>query len=283
MLSDRIGGARVLSGVFAGVVPFALLLMWPSMLPFTVGALGCAALLGARQRRRVQAGAAVLPDQHRRRSPGLVGAMGGLGGFFPPLLLGFFRDRARRRLAGLRAAGADGRSRSGSLNARLFLPRQRGGRARRCRAELRAHGRAAARRRLGDAWRPALLVAAIVVGSRNLQNFDPALVIYTFAVIFATWGIVYHYAVWLNKPPTRRFFERTFELIRAPRVRCAAPASLSTTFAHAPARADVHPQALAPALVDAPAALLGLPARGRDHVPAGVRLDPLRIARPTTR
>src|SRR5439155_3562789 len=43
-LSDRIGGARVLSGVFAGVIPFALLLMWPSMLPFTVGALGCAAL-----------------------------------------------------------------------------------------------------------------------------------------------------------------------------------------------------------------------------------------------
>src|SRR5213076_902719 len=33
-----------------------------------------------------------------------------------------------------------------------------------------------------------LLVAAIVVGSRNLQNFDPALVIYTFATIFATWA-----------------------------------------------------------------------------------------------
>jgi hypothetical protein len=31
-----------------------------------------------------------------------------------------------------------------------------------------------------------LLIAAIVVGSRNLQNFDPALVIYTFAIIFAT-------------------------------------------------------------------------------------------------
>jgi hypothetical protein len=60
----------------------------------------------------------------------------------------------------------------------------------------------------------ALLAASIVVGSRNLQNFDPALVIYTFAVIFATWGIVYHYAVWLNKPPTRRFFQRTFELLR---------------------------------------------------------------------
>jgi MFS transporter, NNP family, nitrate/nitrite transporter len=45
-LSDKIGGARVLSGVFLGIIPFALLLMWPSMLPFTVGALGCAALLG---------------------------------------------------------------------------------------------------------------------------------------------------------------------------------------------------------------------------------------------
>ena len=47
-LSDRIGGARVLSIVFFGVAPFALLLAWPSMPPFTVGALGCAALLGAR-------------------------------------------------------------------------------------------------------------------------------------------------------------------------------------------------------------------------------------------
>ena len=33
-----------------------------------------------------------------------------------------------------------------------------------------------------------ILIAAIVLGSRNLQNFDPALVIYTFAIIFATLG-----------------------------------------------------------------------------------------------
>ena len=67
VLSDHIGGARVLSGVFAGVIPFALLLMWPSMVPFTVGALGCAALLGLGQRRRVQTRAAVFPGQHRDR------------------------------------------------------------------------------------------------------------------------------------------------------------------------------------------------------------------------
>jgi hypothetical protein len=57
-----------------------------------------------------------------------------------------------------------------------------------------------------------LLVAAIVVGSRNLQNFDPALVIYTFATIFATWGVVYHYRVWLDKPPTRVYWERGWQL-----------------------------------------------------------------------
>lgn len=57
-----------------------------------------------------------------------------------------------------------------------------------------------------------VLVAAIIVGSRNLQNFDPALVIYTFATIFATWGVVYHYRVWLDKPPTRVYWERGWQL-----------------------------------------------------------------------
>ena len=56
------------------------------------------------------------------------------------------------------------------------------------------------------------LIAAIVVGSRNLQNFDPALVIYTFAVIFATWGVVYHYNVWIDKPPTRVYWDRGWQL-----------------------------------------------------------------------
>ena len=45
-LADRIGGAQVLSWVFGGVAAFSLLMIWPSMIPFTVGALGCAALLG---------------------------------------------------------------------------------------------------------------------------------------------------------------------------------------------------------------------------------------------
>ena len=91
-LSDRIGGATVLSGVFLGVAPFGLLLMWPAILPFTVGALGCAALLGLGNGAVFKLVPEYFPKQTGTVT-GLVGAMGGLGGFFPPLALGFFRDR----------------------------------------------------------------------------------------------------------------------------------------------------------------------------------------------
>jgi MFS transporter, NNP family, nitrate/nitrite transporter len=56
------------------------------------------------------------------------------------------------------------------LNARVFLPRQRA--AKRAAAAARPRGRAV-RAGAWARWRTALLVAAIVVGSRNLQNFDP--------------------------------------------------------------------------------------------------------------
>ena len=211
ILSDHLGGARVLSGVFSGVVPFALLLMWPSMVPFTVGALGCAALLG------VGNGAVfkLVPEFFPRNTAtvtGLVGALGGLGGFFPPLLLGLFRGQLGAVWPGFGLLALTAVV-LWIVNARVFVPRQQ---AVERAAEPRPVSRWAEQLRAG-AWATmatGLLVASIVVGSRNLQNFDPALVIYTFAVIFATWGIVYHYAVWLNKPPTRRFFERTFELLR---------------------------------------------------------------------
>lgn len=56
------------------------------------------------------------------------------------------------------------------------------------------------------------LVASIYFGSRNLGNFDPALVAYLFACIFACFGVVYRYAVWLQRPPTWRYFARGWQL-----------------------------------------------------------------------
>ena len=90
-LADRIGGAQVLSWVFGGVAVFALLLAWPSMVPFTVGALACAALLGLGNGAVFKLVPEHFPDDTGTVT-GLVGALGGLGGFFPPLLLGVFRD-----------------------------------------------------------------------------------------------------------------------------------------------------------------------------------------------
>ena len=54
----------------------------------------------------------------------------------------------------------------------------------------------------------AVLAGLIVLGSRNLAHFDAALVGYTFATLFAAFGIVYRYAMWLQRPPTRLYWRR---------------------------------------------------------------------------
>jgi NNP family nitrate/nitrite transporter-like MFS transporter len=209
-LSDRIGGARVLSGVFLGVLPFALLLTWPAMLPFTVGALGCAALLGLGNGAVFKLVPQYFPGETATVT-GLVGAMGGLGGFFPPLLLGFFRDRTGAIWPGFVLLAATSFA-LGWINRRVFVPRQKA-----LELELPPELTRTADRLRAGAWAvfgTALLVAAIVIGSRNLQNFDPALVVYTFATIFATFGVIYHYAVWLQKPTTRIYWRRGWQLVR---------------------------------------------------------------------
>ncbi len=61
------------------------------------------------------------------------------------------------------------------------------------------------------------LGALIVVGSRNLAHFDAALVGYTFATLFATFGITYRYAMWLQRPPTRMYWRRGWAVFLRPR------------------------------------------------------------------
>lgn len=61
-----------------------------------------------------------------------------------------------------------------------------------------------------------ILAIMIVVGSRNLADFDAALVGYTFACLFTLFGVVYRYVVWLSKPPTRRYWIRGWQLLFAP-------------------------------------------------------------------
>ena len=91
MLSDRWGGARVLAGVFVAVALLGASMGCPWMPTFTVGALGAAAALGLGNGAVFK----LVPEHFPKETgtvTGLVGAFGGLGGFFPPLVLGVLRD-----------------------------------------------------------------------------------------------------------------------------------------------------------------------------------------------
>lgn len=208
-LADKIGGAKVLSSVFLGIALFALLLAWPDMLPFTVGALGCAFFLGLGNGAVFKLVPEIFPNQVATVS-GLVGTIGGLGGFFPPLLLGASKQYlgviwpcfTLLSILSISLWGANHKvfiSRQSVQDLSLPPPLVRT--ADRIKASFVASMVAT------------ILVAAIVVGSRNLQNFDAALVVYTFATVFATWGVTYHYYVWLQKPPTKMYWERGWQLV----------------------------------------------------------------------
>ncbi|MCL2723530.1 MAG: hypothetical protein FWD69_03745 [Polyangiaceae bacterium] len=58
-----------------------------------------------------------------------------------------------------------------------------------------------------------ILAALIVLGSRNLTHFDAALVGYTFATLFAAFGIAYRYAMWLQRPPSRMYWRRGWRVL----------------------------------------------------------------------
>ena len=53
-----------------------------------------------------------------------------------------------------------------------------------------------------------VMIALVFFGSRKLQNFDAALITYLFGTVFAFFGIVYRYSVWLQRPPTWIYFKR---------------------------------------------------------------------------
>ncbi|HVK09121.1 MAG TPA: MFS transporter [Gemmataceae bacterium] len=90
-LADRYGGLTVLKWVFPTVAVFAVFMACPMMTTFTVGALGMAAAIGLGNGAVFK----LVPEYFPKAVgsvTGLVGAAGGLGGFFPPLVLGGIRQ-----------------------------------------------------------------------------------------------------------------------------------------------------------------------------------------------
>jgi MFS transporter, NNP family, nitrate/nitrite transporter len=90
-LADRYGGAFVLMLVFAMIAVISLGLTSSGMFLFTLGALGTAAALGLGNGAVFKLVPQYFPKETGTVT-GLVGAFGGLGGFFPPLVLGFIRN-----------------------------------------------------------------------------------------------------------------------------------------------------------------------------------------------
>lgn len=91
VMADKHGGIRVLRWVFPVTFVMGTFLACPLMATFTVGALGMATAIG------IGNGAVfkLVPDYFPKSVgtvTGLVGAAGGLGGFFPPLLVGVLHE-----------------------------------------------------------------------------------------------------------------------------------------------------------------------------------------------
>ena len=63
----------------------------------------------------------------------------------------------------------------------------------------------------------ACVLAAIYFGSRQLRDFDAALVSYAGATVFSAFGLGYRYTMWLRRPPTRKYWFRGWQLFLSPR------------------------------------------------------------------
>ncbi len=99
ILADRVGGPRILKWVFPFTAIMAIFMACPLMITFTIGALGAAAAIGLGNGAVFKMVPAYFP-QSVGSVTGLVGAAGGLGGFFPPLILGFVQERTGSFLIG---------------------------------------------------------------------------------------------------------------------------------------------------------------------------------------
>lgn len=62
-----------------------------------------------------------------------------------------------------------------------------------------------------------LVVAATFLGSGALSRFDTPLAAYAAATVFAAFGLVYRYTMWVQRPSTWRYFVASFKLFVRPK------------------------------------------------------------------
>jgi hypothetical protein len=61
-----------------------------------------------------------------------------------------------------------------------------------------------------------LVICAIFFGSGRLSRFDTPLAAYAAATVFVAFGMFYRYLMWIQRPPTWRYFKATWRLFFRP-------------------------------------------------------------------
>jgi MFS transporter, NNP family, nitrate/nitrite transporter len=99
ILADKVGGGSILKWVFPLTAIMAIFMACPLLMTFRIGALGVAAAIGLGNGAVFKMVPEYFPESVGSVT-GLVGAAGGLGGFFPPLVLGFVKQQTGSFVAG---------------------------------------------------------------------------------------------------------------------------------------------------------------------------------------
>lgn len=99
ILADKVGGGSILMWVFPLTAIMAIFMACPLLVTFRIGALGVAAAIGLGNGAVFKMVPEYFPESVGSVT-GLVGAAGGLGGFFPPLVLGIIKEQTGSFVAG---------------------------------------------------------------------------------------------------------------------------------------------------------------------------------------
>lgn len=233
-LADRIGGklAVTISLLGSGALAAVLTLALP-LAPFQAAMLVIAVFFGIGNGAVFKLVPQFFPTMTGAVT-GLVGAFGGLGGFFPPLLMGLLRDRLGTytpAFALLAVTAGLGWLLVGALEPRPAPWR----RPREQEALLRLERLFASRAAMNTFLVTAVLLVLVYAGTDRLHHFDPALYGYAVATTVALIGMTIRLTAWFMRPATRTLVRRALERLflrveRRPGVGNPVPAGVGRWF-----------------------------------------------------